>query len=470
MNNSFLKLWSFIISIALLGALSACDDDDPPLPDNTVNFTTDAVGFNDDESAKTITLAIDRETTEASSITVNLAANGVAYGQQFTTEPAATGATLTLAVPAGSTEVSFKVVKAENLVLDGIAEVTFTASAATPLVTGKTSAIKLSFEPIISTGSKEFQLNGGTADGSGYTPNAVYVDFSSNTQTSIAHTAYDLAFYGGAEFRVFLNYTSNVTALKLDKTDIDAVTVADATGKSLTPGAGPGISDNIGLFDKWAWTSNLTETVIGEVSATEANNYVFLFKPTTPVGDANNKDTWYKIRVLRSANNGYTLQYARLGDTSHKSIDIGKNADYNFTFASLASGQAVAIEPKKANWDIVWSYAAYYTQNYAYAFNDFVLINNTANVTVVKVAATETLTYTSFSAANLTGLEFSNKRDAIGPGWRSTVSGIIKNQFYVVKDGAGNYYKLNFVSMGVANDGGTRGKPVIQYELVKKAG
>jgi hypothetical protein len=117
----------------------------------------------------------------------------------------------------------------------------------------------------------------------------------------------------------------------------------------------------------------------------------------------------------------------------------------------------------------MWSYAAYYTQNYAYAFNDFVLINNTAGVSAVKVTVTDALTYASFNESNLASLEFSNKRDAIGSGWRSTSTGIIKTQFYVVKDGAGNYYKLNFLTMGVNNDGGTRGKPVIQYALVKKA-
>jgi hypothetical protein len=37
----------------------------------------------------------------------------------------------------------------------------------------------------------------------------------------------------------------------------------------------------------------------------------------------------------------------------------------------------------------------------------------------------------------------------------------------VVKDPAGNYYKLKFVSMGVGGDGGVRGNPVVEYKLVK---
>lgn len=468
MNKPFLKLWSLIFAIALLGGMTACDDDEPPLPDNTVNFETDNLGFDDDESEKTVNIVIDRVTTVESTITVNLAATGVTYGDQFTTTPAATGGSLTLTVPAGATEVSFKVTKVAGLLLDNTAEVNFTiASTSEALVVGSTkSAFKLSFSSIVSQGSAEFQLNGGTVDASFTGPNAVYVDFSGNAQTSVDRTLYDLAFYNGAEFRVMLNYTSNATALVLDKNDIDAVTAADADGKSLAPG--PGANATIGLYDAWAWTSDITKTVIGEVSATDADNKVYLFKPAAPAGSNTDNTTWYKIRILRSGTTGYTLQYARLGATTHSTIAITKNADYNFTFASMATGNTVSFEPKKANWDIMWSYASYYTQTYSYSFNDLVLINNTANVSVVKVPVTETLTYASFSESDIAGLTFSTNRDAIGSGWRSTATGIVKTQFYVVKDGAGNYYKLNFVSMGVANDGGTRGKPVIQFALVKK--
>jgi len=467
MNNSFLKFWSFIISIVLLGAMSACSDDDPPLPDNTVNFETDALGFDDDETEKTFKIVIDRATTAASTITVNLAATGVTYGTQFTTDPIASGGNVTINVPAGATEASFKIAKVAGLLLDNSAEVNFSiASTGEELVVGDKKALKLSFSSIVSQGSDAFELNGGTVDASFTAPNAVYVDFSGNAQTSIDRTLYDLAFYNGAEFRVMLNYVSNATALVLDKNDIDAVTAADAAGKSLAPG--PGANATIGLYDAWTWTSDLAQTVIGEVSATDANNKVYLFKPAAPIGSNTDNATWYKIRILRNGTTGYTLQYARLDATTHSSINITKDADYNFTFVSMASSKAVAFEPKKANWDIVWSYAAYYTQSYSYAFNDFVLINNTAGVSAVKITATDALTYASFKEANLTGLEFSNKRDAIGSGWRSTSTGIIKNQFYVVKDGAGNYYKLNFLTMGLGGDGGTRGKPVIQFALVKK--
>ncbi|PZP51428.1 MAG: hypothetical protein DI598_03250 [Pseudopedobacter saltans] len=53
---------------------------------------------------------------------------------------------------------------------------------------------------------------------------------------------------------------------------------------------------------------------------------------------------------------------------------------------------------------------------------------------------------------------------------RSTqpATGSRTDRFYIIKDADGNYYKLKFLAMGVNNDGGTRGKPVIQYELISK--
>jgi hypothetical protein len=85
---------------------------------------------------------------------------------------------------------------------------------------------------------------------------------------------------------------------------------------------------------------------------------------------------------------------------------------------------------------------------------------------------TSATTYEAFGESNLTGQTFLKTRDAIGSKWRSTApgttAGIRKDRFYVVKDPAGNYYKLRFISMGLASDGGERGKPVIEYALVKK--
>src|SRR5690348_4634961 len=79
-------------------------------------------------------------------------------------------------------------------------------------------------DPVIivppSTGSNvEFNGLVGAEPGSS-AGNAVYLDLSSNTMTAVARASWDLAFYGGNEFRVQLNNTSSAGAKVLTQTDI----------------------------------------------------------------------------------------------------------------------------------------------------------------------------------------------------------------------------------------------------------
>ena len=136
------------------------------------------------------------------------------------------------------------------------------------------------------------------------------------------------------------------------------------------------------------------------------------------------------------------------------------------------------IEPVKANWDIQWSYSTALSSpsfNTPYWVQDFISINNHAGVkvaTISKANATEAAAaYDSFTEANLAGLEFVGDRDVIGAKWRSTqpATGVFHERFYIIRDANENYYKLKFKNMGVGGDGGERGRPVIQYELVQQA-
>ncbi|HEY1055149.1 MAG TPA: HmuY family protein, partial [Emticicia sp.] len=97
-------------------------------------------------------------------------------------------------------------------------------------------------------------------------------------------------------------------------------------------------------------------------------------------------------------------------------------------------------------------------------------LNYTAGAEAAEVLET-TVSYDAYAEANIATTTFAKTRDAIGSKWRVTSGatvGIRKDRFYVVKDPLGNVYKLKFVSMGLASDGGERGRPVIEYKLVKK--
>lgn len=336
-------------------------------------------------------------------------------------------------------------------------------------------------DPIIivppSSGST-LTLNGGSGTSSAV--NSVYVDFSTDKQDSVKRNSWDLGFYCGSEFKIILNNTKGVTATAVNKTDINLVTAADVDLNILKIGQGLG---SFSIIDDPRESSILNKTAIGEISATDANNKVYIINAkgitnNTPVPT----DSTFKIKVLRKGT-GYTLQYAKLSESTFKTLDINKSNDYNFQFISLFSGSLMNVEPTKLNWDISWTWSLYVTPpsqgSIPYGYSDLVIINTLAGVTAYERAyaspeiATEA--YSKFNKDSVAKYTFSNNRWTIGSNWRVTAPsadspdpvGIRKYRFYLVKDAVGNSYKLKFIAAGLAGDGGTRGKPQIAYELIK---
>jgi hypothetical protein len=109
------------------------------------------------------------------------------------------------------------------------------------------------------------------------------------------------------------------------------------------------------------------------------------------------------------------------------------------------------------------------TNDIPYYFADQVFINSLGGTTAAEVL-TSTGTYDAYTESNIATTTFKNDRMVIGSNWRATTGtiGVKTDRFYVVKDAAGNVYKLKFVSF-TTQDGGERGKPKIEFKLVKKA-
>lgn len=291
--------------------------------------------------------------------------------------------------------------------------------------------------------------------------NVVFADFSKDKQTAVDRKSWNIGLTSDSRFRVILNASYQTTAVATTKTDINAVTLADAeTVKNLNHD----ITDASTATLADSWDGNITKTVFAEVSATEASNLVYLVS----FEGSKDKDKWVKVKINRNGN-GYRIQHARLGETAIKTLDVTKNADFNLTFVSLENNKTVNVEPAKADWDLSWSYSTYNSGlGSPYWFQDFVTINDLGGTQAAEVLNT-TVDYADFKETNVAGLTFLTTRDAIGSKWRTTTgAGIKTDRFYVIKDSAGNIYKLKFVSMGVGADGGERGRPVIEYKLVKK--
>ncbi len=308
-------------------------------------------------------------------------------------------------------------------------------------------------------------LNGiaGTEPGTS-AANAVYVDFSTDAATAVNRDSWDLGFHAGSAFKVILNAGNASSAKKINKNDLNLVTAADISPSELIAYQGNGTLD---LIDDPTQASILTKTVIDEVSATDADNKVYIINrkgASTTISEAD----LYKVRILRK-NNGYALQYAQLSATSFKTVDIVKDPKFNFQNVSLLTGKTLNAEPEKANWDLVWGYSMYYTATMPYPFSDLIFINNLGGTQAAEVLTT-TVAYADYQASHLASTTFSANRSVIGANWRvtspATSAGVKTDRFYVIKDAAGHAYKLKFVSF-TEKDGGVRGKPVLEYKLVK---
>lgn len=301
--------------------------------------------------------------------------------------------------------------------------------------------------------------------------NSVYVNLSTDTQTPVPRISWDLGFYTGSNFRVILNNTTSAGALVLAKSNLTDVGATDTLNLTLATNPRAPSAQHFAFFDNL--NGNITSTVIPEISAVEADNKVIILNRGT--GGETPARAWIKLKVTRNATAGYTLQYGTITQTSNfTTVNITKDAAYNFKFVSLNTGSEVQVEPTKADWVFVWGNSIYKTptgEPLAYNYSDLVFINVLANIEVAEVNITENIKYETFNASNLTipSVTFSKNRDVIGATWRTidqTSRSVLFDRFYVIKDAKGNNYKLRFNSFG-GTEGGTRGRPVIQYELVK---
>lgn len=488
MNTFRNSLWT----TALLGAvvLSSCSNDDPPLPDNTVQFQSSSQGLTATQSDLTVTIMLDRAVEAAGNVTLSYVASGLTYGNDFITDPVVDANNkIVVPVAAGATSTTFKITKTNTTGLEGNEKVDFTIeSLPDGLVIGAQKTFTLSFSEIIATAA-EMQINGGGTNAQ----NRVFIDLSGNSQTAVARTTWDFAFASAADqFRVVLNSSNKMLAYKLDKNDLSEV-VADDTlnlGKRFSTDAIFGVIGSLKETDPipdWiagttAWmddrSGDLTKTAIAEVNADEDENLVYIINRGTDPDGA--QRGWLKIRVIRDGSD-YKLEYAALGDANIKTATIVKDAATNFTYFSVTTNSIVTVEPPKGDWDIAWTGFTNVTSFggplFPYYNQDIILTNiyggaqafayTTGEPGVSGVTGAKT--YDTFTSADLSIItNYASSQLGIGSTWRilgQDGASLSTNRFYIIKDAAGNIYKLQFTALTSNNE---RGKPQFKFELLTK--
>ncbi|PIB37168.1 hypothetical protein BFP72_18020 [Reichenbachiella sp. 5M10] len=497
------KTLSLLAGILLV--FTACDSEDGVERLFEAGFQTNTIGLSAADESREVVVNFSIPTIIESTVTLDLTEQGVSYGTDYQTSPAAVDGVITLTVPVGAESAQVTVTRLVDFLPAGNSLELSLSS-----ITGEESveivgspALSIKFEEVIADGGVIDLLTGGSN-----MPNQCYIDLSTFTQTVVRRDTWELAFYSGTENRVFLNAALLVTAAELTEfTDIDAVssetvftppleltsygqpvTVSNVT--DLTAGLPIGYSMYGSYTD--AKDGQLESTAIAEISATDSENKVYLISLGSSIPAEHNTEGGltttgesrgiYKIRVLLDGDN-YKLQYAALDAKTHQEVTIAKTPTYNHTYFSMTAGSEVAVEPAKENWDINFSGVySYYGFDFGFGagltYSDYALHNTLNGVSLYEV-----ITYTkdeegsisendvpSYEAFSLSDVHeenlISDNRAVIGSDWRDSSAGIAKDdRYYVIKDLDGNYFKLQFTQL--LSEEGERGYGQFVYAQLK---
>jgi len=269
---------------------------------------------------------------------------------------------------------------------------------------------------------------------------------------------------------VMLNSSSAMMAKQIAKNDLNQVTAADTIGFSVDV-----------AFNQFAPTTtslpyidypngDLTRTAIAAISTTAADNKVYIINRGVAPGSPAPARGWKKVRIIRNASGGYTLQHADIAATNFQEVNIAKDDTYFFKYISFENG-ALNVEPEKKKWDIAWAYFSnvtnFGTGEVPYLFQDIILINRNVQVAKVMVA---TKAFADFDSTSIAAQTFSTAQTAIGSDWRSgggptTSPAVRTDRYYIIKDGNNNYYKIRFTAL---TQNGERGYPAYESVLIKR--
>lgn len=456
-----------LTSLSVLLLMTACRKNDALEADNLVNFETTSQGIGATEANITVKVELVRPTDRDIPVTINLLEQGVLYGTDYTTVPAATAGKLELTIPSGNNEASFTLSKVNGVLFDGDEKLQFDMySSGAPVYIGIKKRMTLNFGELVAATSTVTVNGGGTLY-----PNKVFIDLSANRTTVVNRNNWDLGFYTGADdFRVILNSSSAMMAKQLNKNDLTQVSSADTVGLTTEVAFNQFAPTPVSLPYIDYPNGDIARTAIASVSATAADNKVYIVNRGLAPGSPAASRGWKKIRLLRNASGGYTLQYADITATSFQEINIAKDEAYYFKYISFDNG-AVSVEPEKLKWDIAWTHFSNVTNfgsgEVPYLFQDIVISNR--NVQVAKVLSSAKA-FGDFTESDIAAQTFVTTQTAIGADWRSgggpgAAPAVRTDRYYIIKDGTNNYYKIRFTAL---TQNGERGYPSFELVLVKK--
>jgi len=460
-----------LFTVFALSIFGCSSDDNSSSGSNSISFAEAAQNLTENQTP--VVIKFSKPTPSSGTIVLGVTETEATYGEDYSTDPESSSNGLQLSFESGVTEVAFQFNKLIPAVEGQVKNVKFSIiSNSLGLDAVGNTSTTLHFNETALTGKSLAPEVGGPGQ-----PNQVYIDLSSGALTTVPRVSWDLGFYSGSEFRVILNNSVKMTAKSLNSVNMTAVVSPD---ESMLIGQGNGNANQIDFP-----SGDINQTAIAEVSENDNENYVYLINlgsnPSevapalgSVAADTGSHRGWKKVRILRDGE-GYKLQYADLNATTFQEVSIAKDAAYNFSFFSFHSNTTVDVEPKKDKWDISFTtFTNLFGGSTPYFFPDFV-VNNSRGGAFAYSVSTNDYSYESFTLSNVNHSNFIEDQRGIGSSWRGTSAmgpgGLPVSQFvlktdifYVLRDPAGNIYKIKMT--GGALEDQERGHPTFVYELL----
>ena len=176
--------------------------------------------------------------------------------------------------------------------------------------------------------------------------------------------SYQIEMESDYKYQVFYNLENNIVVKQNIKTEWDLAFESSQDGwKIITNSArfaqvselvNSNFEDIIAIDNlTWRWEDPkgiIEETAIGDY---RQKNAIYIIDRGFQIDGTN---TGYKKITIDSINqNMYSIKYANLDNTESRNIQIIKNDNYNFQYLSFEDDNLKEIEPKKEDWDLIFT-------------------------------------------------------------------------------------------------------------------
>ena len=171
-----------------------------------------------------------------------------------------------------------------------------------------------------------------------------------------------------------------------------------------------------------------------------------------------------KLKINSVSSTQYVFEYSDISGTQVFQKSVVKDPDYNFVYFSFSSNHQIAIEPKKASYDLCFTQYTHLFINPLQYYQVTGVLNNTFNTRIVKL---HRINFNDVTISDTLAKNFETARNVVGYDWKTfnfstNLYTVDPQQVFIINDSKGFYYKLHFIDF--YNSQGLKGYPTFEFK------